>query len=310
MRAFVRSVALFLFPLFVLNGLFYVVVDRIYFRSYLEHPTAPNFHTFLLADSHGLALGRLLERDGVYNFSAGGDSYIDMHRKLLFLLNTAKVERVILIADDHTLSNYRVQLSNEDRSYQLLNFHDYAATEPGGFPGYVKNVLMTHYLVFSSAKSRDLLKVGFKGLIFPIPQGTTQDWKSIQNKRRAVLERVNVQFPGDQRSPVLTERLLEIIRLCRARNIELVGIKFPLTKDYLGLLGNRSFGADGLLKAQGIRILDFKRAFADDDSLFANQDHLNEGGGEALSQIIAKDLGPSNDEIHRKAVSVVGYRAR
>jgi hypothetical protein len=268
-----------------------------------------------LADSHGLALGRLLEREGVYNFSVASDSYIDMHRKLLFLLTAAKVERVILIADDHTLSNYRVQLSNDDRSYQFLSFHDYASTESGGFPGYVKNVIMTRYVVLSSAKSRDLLRASLKGLIFglivPKVQGTTEDWKSNQNKRRDVVERINAQFPGDQRSPILTERLLEIIRLCRAHNIELVGIKFPLAKDYLSLLGNRSFGADDLLKTQGIRVLDFKRAFAEDDSLFANQDHLNEGGGEALSQVIVKRLGDSNGEIHRSAASAsFGYRGQ
>ncbi|NOR45515.1 MAG: hypothetical protein GQ534_08005 [Candidatus Delongbacteria bacterium] len=78
----------------------------------------------------------------------------------------------------------------------------------------------------------------------------------------------------------------EIVELCKQKNIEIIAIKFPLAKDYLIEVDGRNYGADAYFAKLGIKTFDFSQIYIDHDEYFANQDHLNELGGE----IFAKEL--------------------
>jgi hypothetical protein len=78
--------------------------------------------------------------------------------------------------------------------------------------------------------------------------------------------------------------LLDIIQICKSFQINLIGIKFPLSKTYIETIKNLNYGADEILKRKQIQILDFKLLFEGDDTYFLNQDHLNRKGGEKFTK--------------------------
>lgn len=75
---------------------------------------------------------------------------------------------------------------------------------------------------------------------------------------------------------------MNIIELCDKENITLIGIKFPLADEYSRLIGGRSYGADSILRANGITIYDFRDIFRNTDYYFDDPDHISERGGEKL----------------------------
>ena len=56
--------------------------------------------------------------------------------------------------------------------------------------------------------------------------------------------RVNSQFEDDNYSQKQRKYLYLILNACHFHNVEIVGIKFPLTNSYLKNLGSRSYSAE------------------------------------------------------------------
>lgn len=55
---------------------------------------------------------------------------------------------------------------------------------------------------------------------------------------------VAAQFPNAVRSKNLVQNVQEIIQLCKENNIELVGLRFPLSDAFIEKMENKNYGAD------------------------------------------------------------------
>lgn len=55
-------------------------------------------------------------------------------------------------------------------------------------------------------------------------------------------------------------------------------------------MGNRNYGADDVLKAHNVPVLDYSRIYADQGNLFMNQDHLNKLGGHMFTVRLLQDI--------------------
>jgi len=106
-------------------------------------------------------------------------------------------------------------------------------------------------------------------------------------KHQFSYHRVNSQFAHNNHSDQQKTYLNLIINTCLLHDIEIVGMKFPLTSSYLENLGTRSHLADEILKAKGLEVLDFRNYFVNRDDLFLNSDHLTAEGGKELARLIA-----------------------
>ena len=124
MRKFIIKTIYFSFILIIINVILNHYGNNIYLNNYKNYSS--KFNSFLLADSHGLPLKNYTEKNGVYNFSAGSDSYFDMKRKINFLLTQTKVDTIYITVDDHTLSPYREKTNNLDRSIYFSTINDYS----------------------------------------------------------------------------------------------------------------------------------------------------------------------------------------
>lgn len=249
-----------------------------------------SFECYVLADSRGLCLDDgILSKQSIYNFSAGSDSYQDIYRKLMLLIRNSKPRKIILTVDDHTLSTYRDTNNNSDRSSHFMTFHDFNRTYD-----FIKTRYLSRYFPIFESKSRDIVKIQIASM-FSFPSITLNydfeftPWEKLDSNEKLQISyhRVNSQFEHNNHSDQQKKYLNLIINACLLHDVEIVGMKFPLTRAYLENLGTRTYSAGEILKSRGIEVLDFRNYFVNRDDLFLNSDHLTAEGGKELARLIA-----------------------
>ena len=286
MKKFLKCIVIFVVLLIIINQFLLHIANDFYFKNYEK--VNLNYKTYLMSDSHGLALGDLTEDFDVYNFSEGSESYFDMCRKLKFLIRYSKIDKLLITVDDHTLSSYRESMNNIDRS---AFFYEWSLKD--SFNTSI-NSLLDKYLnrnfMLSNVKARDVIKSYFNSKLTNKYQAK-KEWRflTLNKQKENSLTRFNFQFKYEK-SKLLNSSLQDIINLCRTNNIELIGVKFPLTKEYILTLENNNFGADKLFKSRNIKIFNFKNLYKNNDDYFLDQDHLNAKGSNEFVKVFSNKL--------------------
>jgi hypothetical protein len=284
MKIFISKVFYLILLVLLVNTILYVtkiyIFDRQkYNRKYREYSTS--YNSYLFADSHGSPLTS--EKYGVYNFSIAAESYLDMERKINFLIHVKKVriDTLYITVDDHTLAPRKERSNNLDRSIYYATRQDFETIYD-----YIKYKYVLAYFVIFQPKFRLIVR---KAVWTKIRKLVNSKQKT-QKKREMSLEQFyNSRFGEREISKELTKSLLRIIGTCKERNIILIGIKFPLRQDYVKLMevkGNKSYGADSIFKSTNIPVMDYKKIFNSHDELFSNQDHLNVLGGRKFAKLL------------------------
>ncbi|WP_144392668.1 hypothetical protein [Pleionea sediminis] len=286
MKRFLINGFKFLIVVIAINIIVLVAVTPGYFAPYEE--SSLKFDEYILADSHGLAINDFAEKYGIYNFSAASDSYSDMARKLDYLIENTQVKKVYITLDDHILSPYRDKHNNNDRSIKYLSFttiiSDYSL---------IKEVLQ-RYFVLLNPKVRDYLnsfaKSQIKRILKPEEVGEDTEWSELplEARKRIAQSRYELQFNYSGYSELMRQKFSEIVQKCRDNNIEIIGIRYPLSGVYLNLVNQDDKQVLQLAKENQIRVLDFKHEFKDRPDYFLNQDHLNRRGGAKLAELIGE----------------------
>lgn len=275
MNKFIRHSVYFFLILLTLNSILYFIGKELYFGHYAENSLVHK--AYLLSDSHGQAVKDFAEKYGVHNFSYGGDSYEDMYRKTLYLIRNAEVNTIFISVDEHSLTSYRERKNNLDRSVIFCEPEDL------GFYEYFKQRYLKYYIPLFRPEIAEVIK------IYKAPSKRKPVlWadRSTEDKMNRAVKRVAVNFPDKEQSDRLKQSLFKIIDLCRENNIELIGIKFPLAKEYLEAARSKTGEADELLMMKGFKVLDCTDLYIDRPEFFADQDHLNDEGAKDLVEKI------------------------
>lgn len=293
MKRFLAFSSVFMFLILVFNTTLYFISKEVYLGKYSDYPR--HFKSYLLSDSHGLPLSNFLEKKGIYNFSEASESYFDMSRKINFLIKHKLVDTIYLTADDHELSPYREKANNLDKSIFYTNADDYTS-----FFDFIVNRYMLYYLVVFQPKPRDIIRSYFFSPMkqfFEVKSGKketekSQVWDKFTENKRIELSRMRAreQFNFEGRSIKLKNKLLEIVQTCKQHKIVLIGVKFPLSKEYIHEISGKLFNADKILTSKGVKVLDFKNVFQSKTDFFINQDHLNEKGGKAFVELFEESI--------------------
>ena len=282
MKIFLKDITLFIFPLLLVNLIFASIVYATYLKEY--EIVDLNYTTYLLADSRGTPLMKNVPSLGFYNFAAPSDSYIDMERKLMYLIDNSTIERLIITVDDHTLSKYREKSNNKDRSIYFKKVNSL-----NDFSKVYKDKYVNRFCPLLSPKARDIVNVYFSK---PKKQKKDLDWINLsdENKTYRCEIRIAYQFPNDDKSKVLMQSLKNIVTACKNNNIKLYGIKLPLSKEYIEAQKDKSYGAGTYFVNEQIEILDFKKEYISYNNLFFNEDHLNKEGGVKFTKLLTNRL--------------------
>ncbi len=286
MKAFLKNILVFTFLLACFNSALLILVQNIYVEDYYK--VQLDYKEYLLADSHGYNAGDLRETNGIYNLSETGDSYIDMERKLRFLIRKSSVEKIYLSVDDHTLSPSREDFNNKGLSVYYTDSSDFS-----NYFTFLNEKYINRYIVFFNSKYSAVIKHFFKNKLNSITSENKDPipWSALSETEKEVKskQRFNTYFSEEKRSKKLTQSLKRMIQLCKENNIQLIGIKFPISSSYDQVLGKQSYDSDKLFRENGLDILDFKKSLLSKDTLFSDQDHLNNAGELAFKTLLLKN---------------------
>jgi hypothetical protein len=294
MKRFLINVMIFLGGYMLLNCATFIWITRPHvLKSYSVSMNAPNCRIALVADSRGKALGTDIPlREGILNVSAASDSYYDMYLKVRELSQLGAIDTILLSVDDHTLSPYRELNNNLSLSIFLYaRPSDYSPSLAMTYPKFLFNLYLRYYFPLLDTNNSQVFLRMVKSR-FTKGKPVQKSWEQLtQNERRkACIIRSRNQFPSAVPSYTLEQSLKEIVTFCKQKKITLIGIKFPLTSEYLAILGTRSFHADSILVKEHIPILDFGDCFISKGDFFSNTDHLNSKGGAAFASILRDRL--------------------
>ncbi len=288
MRRFIAHGAVFAAILLMVNAGLLVFANNAYFRSY--EAISLDYEAYLLGDSHAAALIDFLEPIGAYNLGEESDSYEDMLLKASFLAKRSSARLLIISADDHTLSLYREDNNNADRSVFFST-----PTTFGNPIEWFERRFVARYFVLLNPKVRDVIrsriKSLFRGKVARSDRERTK-WSDFTGEIRftKTSKRSKQQFPGTETSVRNDTALNDILSLCAERGITAVGIKYPLTEEYSIIVEPLSYGADEVFAKHGVPVLDYTHTFDGQPNLFKDQDHLNVYGAEKFADIIRKDI--------------------
>lgn len=286
MKKFFKKLAIFALPLVVLNIVFFIYIEKTYVNKY-KRPDL-SYDKFLIADSHGEYMGPSLEKYGIFNFSYSSDSYFDMKRKVKYLLAENKnLKAIYITADDHTLSQYRERSDNRARSLVFTGQEDFDSNYD-----YFIQKYLSRYIVFFNPNHAEYLFAMAKAEIYKIVKkdevkmARMKNWALLSEDKRIAnsVKRMHTQFDAPAASKTLNNDLIDIVKMCRERNVEVIGIKYPLSGDFLDVVDDKSYGAANLLDSLGVKVHDYKHVFKDRDDYFSDQDHVNGNGAKAFAQ--------------------------
>jgi hypothetical protein len=309
MKKFLLKIVLFSVIIVAIN--FYIsdsiTIGRIFY-GYLdtkddviqEKPTC-----VLLGDSHVLPLKQEYLPDSVFNFSYHTESYADMYIKLQYLLrNDSRIDRLIIPVDYHCISTYRKWSNNKRLSIVYSSYSDYKDVYNTSYFKYLYNkfgvyvpmlhpsnseLLRKYYIRYWENKIRPKFRFNREeqkvhSYSAPVMSNKKIAWeeRSLTEQTKNAEKRFESQFKSNY-DESMQNALIKIVETCEECDIELIGIRFPLTELYYDMIAQKDFERqDSLFQALDFKIYDYSQIYFGRDSLFRDQDHLNEQEGAKL----------------------------
>lgn len=265
----------------------------------------------ILGDSHAVDAIDLKELGEEYSSLAHwGDNLRQMFLKLDFAWHEkGGIRYVVIPLDYHMLSIYRDRNRDFSRDLQYsTNFHLMASL-------YHTNIVQVAFLRL--CKQVPLLKAANWEKYFLILMGILENdtlrsskneastnWSELDRhqKRARSLIRLKEQLA----KPIVVEEmkgiLNDLILFCDVNDIKLIGVRYPLTNEYLELATTFSLEKiEQVISAKSdsfFSIFDYRRIFCEVPEYFINTDHLSPQGAKVFSKILKKDIGPILNEFH------------
>jgi hypothetical protein len=292
MRKFIIKISLFFVFFILINAIIYYLFINDTHNEYND--CNKSGAVYLMADSHGEALKKHPDNLGIINFSYESDSYFDIERKINFLIKETKIKKVIISIDSHCFSNYRENINNIDKS---IYFESVVSENASAYENF-KNKYIRYYFPVFNSNSPTIIRVGaFKMLTNKKNDSENlKSWNSLteSEKSNQSISRLKVQFESKKYSQKLLDCFDRIVSIANKNNIEIIAIKFPVSKNYYNLLTELdSFNVDNLLNGKRIKIIDFQKVYFNNDIFFNDADHLNDMGGIRFSKLLNDSINKS-----------------
>jgi hypothetical protein len=279
------SKGLFITSIFYLIT-FFIVYDN-YYKKYLDNLKDVNTNKILLSDSHGLALNNLEIQLNVKNLSFGSDNFLDMYRKLDFVNSLNKIDTVYISLDEHLFSSYRDNFNNNHISSFIAENKSLIES-------------INDFNVLPGSKGHLFFQTKIKSGLYNIikPSSTLnkkdQNWEDFSNNSKIIKAKKRVALQFKDFSILQSNYFDSIYYYCNKFKIKLIGVKFPLSKDYLIVRNNNPNFKEYNINYHNIQLIDFSETFIYSDSFFRDQDHVNEKGSNYIISKLKNNLSKTS----------------
>lgn len=246
---------------------------------------------YFIGDSHTDAIGKFADSK-MANLSFPNDSYDEVLTKIKHLRKVGSPKLIFLGADDHMINSCRSNQTNGERLVYFKSSEDYSSAYE-----YIKDRYLRYYIPFFNPRHRQLFNWYVKHGDYDFFNAR----KYFTDKSLTDLKEDSINFWINKRVDAYYEKvdtdqiskLLEIIKFCRKHDIEIVGVKTPLYKDYLTQTGHWESPIDSIFEAQKIKLLDFKTFINNQRSYFHDPGHLNNLGSKYLRDSLIRFIKQS-----------------
>jgi hypothetical protein len=271
--------------------------ERFYRQKLFSDFNRSNPSILILGDSHAQnAIDTQTIGSEYFSLAQSGDNIRQMLLKLDYAVRKKpRIHYILIPTDYHTFSRHRYGNMNfdkpQDHSYDIrLTANLYDASMAGVF---VKNLIQ--YLPLTSAD--DWEKYFF---ILTTPKQTemisevnyddlSQSEKDASSEQR-VKGHLGTRIVHDE----LVEVLDRLIDFCRNHNLKIIGVSYPLSKEYIQAARKYDIGkVEKIIQtrcANFLIVLDYTKVFSDEPEYFINEDHLNSKGANAFTEIFKHDV--------------------
>jgi hypothetical protein len=253
----------------------------------------------VLGDSHAEnALPPPVLPPHIHTAAFGGDSLREAYLKAMAFLDRLPGLEVLLVqCDPHVLSTYRLAANNRFLTYYFARPRDIKAVYGRG-PGVLRQAVITAVPVLdlhSRVETIVVLKEHVRTL-----RGRARGevpalaWRqrTSEQRRADALSRARSQFRDGGLEADLLDVMGWIVEAAHKRGVQVVGVSYPVTREYLDAMSVIGVEAPSRVFARVPfdRRLDYQAAFADRPELFKDQDHLNVAGARELAALLLRDL--------------------
>ncbi len=245
-----------------------------------------------------------------FNFGFPSENFVEIYYKLKRIIeeDDILIKSIVLEIDWHIFSDKRAQehgLFKEIPFYlRFVSLFDMAELKQKS----LFNIFIQGYFPFlGNGEKMVRYFLQDRSNLTPIYLGWAEkigDFSLYKNKKKVALERVNYFF--DDGIAKINEQVfdyfLKSIQLAKENGINVVVIKYPLSKEYddaISNIGIKDIEKDYYSKIfNGIEsklgkdysLLDYYDVFFDHSEYFSNSDHLNKIGASKLSNMISEAL--------------------
>jgi hypothetical protein len=284
MKEFLKKSVIYFSIILLFCFLMVCIQYRTSINNYINKINETKAKTFLFSDSRGHKINT--NSLGICNLSMPSDSYIDIKRKIKFLINNkTEVSNIILSYDEHLFSKYRNNRNNNYKSIWLkrLSLSDIYSILFEYRRNYTFDLTRQIFTNTNKKKSEETTTI-IKNNFFDIL--TEHEIKKLTELR------LDYQFTGF--SEKQNKTFNEIIELCKNNNIQITLIKFPLTKVYINeRKKSKVYKNFKISKVKPLNIIDLSKSIIE-LKLFKNVDHLNSEGKQKFIKLLKKEIQKLN----------------
>lgn len=237
-----------------------------------------------LGDSHVETIKLLNLNDNVGNLAFGADGIYEMYIKTLAMIKYNKNLKYVFIATEPQtfnntsspnstfLNKYLIKIDDTLNVYNKSKLNLITEEVPLFNDSYISYVLNELYNSFKAGEDE-----------------TKRNWSKLTDTERTEIA-TNTGL-SDHNSVMtndsFTEVYKEIINLCRANDIKVIGVRFPVNENYINQCKPEELKkVDSLIESLHLDLnLDYSTRIKN-PNYFDDEDHLNKQGIELLSQII------------------------
>lgn len=280
-------------------------------KRFFDNLPSQDIKAVFLGDSRtGIDVKNEYLSPGYFNFSYPGENWEKLLiREKYILKNKQDVQYFIVACDEHVFSGYRA--SDED---YFDYFYMFSPKELIDFKLLSRSSLyknwLTHYVpllkngnraVFGELIIKDTINIFKPGYNKKITyfnshgdflNSTERMWPIVNETERqsATQGELNAKLKV-MISPQLVAAFTEFMRLARAAEIPVIGIRYPTSLEHQAYLKTFNLSAVNKLFAQEqIKIYNYTDTLNNHQDFFTDHEHLNSKGGEYFTKILMQDL--------------------
>ena len=276
--------------------------DQIY-KEYISSLPEKKLDFSFFGDSHTMVAVNPQYIPNSFNFGIGAENYIITYYKLKRILDEGvEINTIVLELDLHTFSGI---LTNEENLFSKLWFYsDFVSYNEikeirGGF---IIGLWIESNFPFLG-KGDEFRFVIDKPEVVNISFGWVENKKNfseIENKVELAKKECRSHFGEEERiSDISFEYFIKTIELAKKNDINIIFIKYPITKEDDFVLTEKNITKEDYYKTifneinktlENYYVLDYYNLYFDNPEYFGDSDHLNYNGAEVFSKSLYKDL--------------------